>query len=396
MRTIKALTPENKISSTTAVAQQRVNKLVGYGRPSTYRRLFKRLPKRSRRRVVRYSLLTANLLILALVSAFLIQGGHDSTASFAKSTPATLGDPSVVSNPLDQLSSADIAVQLSRVANLSETQAVINNADTINAQLAVSSDSQTVVTQPQVLTSGLKSRKDIQTYTVKAGDTVPSIAAQFGVTSDTIRWSNDLTGDSVSAGTKLLISPVNGILYKVKSGDTVDSVAAKFHASKDLLVAINDAEISGLPAAGEYIIIPGGTPATTPVAATTFNTGGGTAFAWGGYGAIYGGNGYDAGNCTWWAAYRRAQVGKPIPSNLGNASTWKVLGQAAGMGVGTTPRQWAIIWFQPRDYYGHVGFVESVNGDGSVNISEMNVYGWNVVSHRTIPASQASSYYYIY
>jgi surface antigen len=356
--------------------------------------LFKALPKRSRKRVIRYGLLTANFLLLAVVAGFLINSGQDNGAALARVSLAAPGSDRTISNPLDQLSSADIAVQLARTAILSETQAVTNNADTLNAQQTVGSDSQTVVAKPQIVANGLKSRKDIQTYTVKNGDTVSSIAAQFGVTSDTIRWSNGLSGDNVAAGKQLLISPVNGIVYQVKAGDTADSLAAKYHANKDLLVAINDAEISGLPAPGQYIIIPGGTPATPTFAATASPSYGG--FAWGGYGAIYSGNGYDAGNCTWWAAYRRAQVGKPIPSNLGNASTWKVLAQQAGLGVGTTPRQYAVIWFAPRDYYGHVGFVESVNGDGSVNISEMNVYGWNVVDHKTIPASQASSYYYIY
>lgn len=358
--------------------------------------MFKRLPKRSRKRAIRYSLLTANLLILIFVSSFVIQGGQTRNSSFANQGAYALGESPTKANPLDQLSSADIAVQLALAANLSESQAVANNADTLNAQQTVRSDSQTVVAKPQIVTSGLKSRRDIQFYTVVAGDTVSSIATKFGITSDTIRWSNDVSGDNVSAGKILAISPVNGILYKVKAGDTADNIASKYSANKDLLIAINDAEISGLPSVGEYIIIPGGTPAAAPVAAQRNFLGGGGSFAWGGSSAIYGGNGYDAGNCTWWAAYRRAQVGMPIPSNLGNASTWKVLGQRAGMGVSNTPRQYAIIWTPPRDYYGHVGFVESVNADGSVNISEMNVYGWNVVNRKTLSAGQASAYSYIY
>lgn len=383
-------------SNTTALTLKRVARATSYARLSTYQRMFKRLPKRSRKRAIRYSLLTANLLILIFVSSFVIQGGQTRNSSFANQGAYALGESPTKANPLDQLSSADIAVQLALAANLSESQAVANNADTLNAQQTVRSDSQTVVAKPQIVTSGLKSRRDIQFYTVVAGDTVSSIATKFGITSDTIRWSNDVSGDNVSAGKILAISPVNGILYKVKAGDTADNIASKYSANKDLLIAINDAEISGLPSVGEYIIIPGGTPAAAPVAAQRNFLGGGGSFAWGGSSAIYGGNGYDAGNCTWWAAYRRAQVGMPIPSNLGNASTWKVLGQRAGMGVSNTPRQYAIIWTPPRDYYGHVGFVESVNADGSVNISEMNVYGWNVVNRKTLSAGQASAYSYIY
>ena len=46
---------------------------------------------------------------------------------------------------------------------------------------------------------------------------------------------------------------------------------------------------------------------------------------------------------------------------------------------------------------GHVAYVEQVNGDGSILISEMN-YNTppGIVDYRTIPASMASSYNYIH
>src|SRR4029079_4055940 len=100
--------------------------------------------------------------------------------------------------------------------------------------------------------------------------------------------------------------------------------------------------------------------------------------------------------CTWWAATRRAQAGRPIPSNLGNASTWKILAQRAGRGVGNAPQAGAVIWTPPRDYYGHVGYVESVDADGTVHVSEMNVMGWGRVSSKTLSAAEAARYGYIY
>lgn len=331
------------------------------------------------------------------MAGFVVQGRqHGGTHVTNQAAVLSSNSANTVVNPLDQLSSADIAVHIARAANLDESQAVTNKADTVNAQQVVSSTNQSVVAKPQVVSDGLKSRKDIQVYTVVAGDTVPSVATKFGVTSDTIRWSNGITGDALTAGKQLLISPVNGIIYQVKAGDTAEALATKYHSNKDLLIAMNDAEISGLPV-GQNIIIPGGSPATvattvsTPAAAAS--SGG---FAWGGYAAIYGSNGYDYGYCTWWAATRRAQTGRPVPSNLGNASTWKVLAQRAGFGVGNVPAAGAVIWTPPRDYYGHVGYVESVNADGSVNISEMNVIGWGRVDNKTLSAEQAAAYSYIY
>ena len=319
----------------------------------------------------------------------------DATSSSAPSLLATKAGEEAIVDPLDKLSSADIAVNVARTARLEEATSVANLADSVNAQLAITPSDEVIAHKPQVVATGLKSRLDIQTYVVQEGDSIPSIAEKFGVTSDTIRWSNDINGDNVTPGTELIISPINGVVYKVAETDTVDSIAARFGANQDQIIVFNDVEIGGLPI-GEYIVIPNGRPIvrarTNSVAGVAASSG----FAWGGYSPVYGGNGYDYGYCTWWAAVRRAQIGRPIPSNLGNASTWRILGQRAGLGIGTVPQPGAVIWTPPRDYYGHVGFVESVNPDGSVNISEMNTVGWGVVSHKTLSPAEAAGYWYIY
>jgi peptidoglycan DL-endopeptidase CwlO len=97
-----------------------------------------------------------------------------------------------------------------------------------------------------------------------------------------------------------------------------------------------------------------------------------------------GGNTYTAGYCTWYAKSRRPD----LPNNLGNADTWVARASAQGIPTGSAPRAGAI---GQRGM--HVVYVESVNGDGTVSISEMNHAGWNVVSSRTVPASY---FQYIY
>ena len=305
------------------------------------------------------------------------------------------GSETAATNPLDRLSSADIAVYIAQATHLQESTSVTNKADTVNAQLTIAPAADVITAKPQVIATGLKSRKDIQKYIAKDGDTVSSIADKFGINSDTVRWSNDLTGDSVSTGKELIIAPINGIVYQVKSGDTLDSLATKYRANKDQIAVFNDAESGDLPI-GQYIVIPAGIPPARTAAPSVANVAASSGFAWGGGGPVYGSNGYDYGYCTWWAAVRRSQAGHPLPSNLGNASTWKILAQRAGSGVGNAPQGGAVIWTPPRDYYGHVGYVESVNADGSVEVSEMNVAGWGRVSHKTLSASEAAGYSYIY
>lgn len=102
-----------------------------------------------------------------------------------------------------------------------------------------------------------------------------------------------------------------------------------------------------------------------------------------------GGNSYDVGYCTWYVKNRR---GASIPDNLGNANTWYSRAAAAGLSVGSIPKPGAV-GTTTRGQYGHVVYVESVNPDGSINISEMNYKGWNKVSSRT---TQASEFLYIY
>jgi surface antigen/LysM repeat protein len=357
---------------------------------AAYRRMLRRSLRKSRKRVIRYSLLAANIAILLIVAVFVL--GNPNAGRSVNQNALGITSEGVAADPLDQLSSADIAMHVARMTRLDEATAVVNQADTVNAQLSITPADDKVVAKPQIVATELKSHKDIKRHLTVEGDTISALAAKYGITSETIRWSNALTStDAIPAGKELLISPVNGIVYQVKDGDTVDSVAQKFSANKAKIIAFNDAEVAGLKT-GQHIVVPDGV--LTPVARTPAIYNGG--FSWGGYAPIYGGNGYDYGYCTWWVAVRRNQVGKPIPSNLGNASTWKVLAQRAGLAVGNTPAQYAVIWTPPRDYYGHVGFVEEVLPDGRVRVSDMNVAGWGRTSERILTPAQAAGYSYIY
>jgi surface antigen len=315
--------------------------------------------------------------------------------------PATqaTGISSTGAIPLDQLSSADIAVNIAQATGLPEATAITNQADSADADLSIASVASTVVSEPQEVATAFKSRFDIQTYTAQNGDTISSIAAKFNVTSDSIRWSNGLTGNTVSVGTKLAVPPINGIVYTVKQSDTIQSIAQKYNADQAQLIAVNDTEISGLQP-GEQIVIPNGQEASAPAAASFLgiSSGGSLAASYAGFGQCeyagkaYSNYGYDCGYCTWWAAMRRAANGEAVPSNLGEAYSWRYTAAAMGIPEGNKPQPGAVIWF-PDD---HVAYVESVAADGTTTISEMNHEGWGIMDYRTFTASEASSYTYIY
>lgn len=98
------------------------------------------------------------------------------------------------------------------------------------------------------------------------------------------------------------------------------------------------------------------------------------------------GNTYYYGYCTWYAKQRRPD----LPNMLGNGGQWVANAAARGYATGSVPRAGAI-----AETYGHVAYVESVNGDGTLVISEMNgPAGFGVVGTRTVPASTYFGYIY--
>lgn len=354
----------------------------------------KKISRTLRKRIIRYGLITLNIAVLLVVVGIVFKNPSSSKA-VKQGALNQESNNSVVTNPLDELSSADIALQVARIARLPEATSVQNNADTQSEQLSIVTSGSQTVTKPQIVSTALKSKKDIKIHIVKEGETVTALATLYGVTSDSIKWSNSIISDTLAVGKKLYIPPVNGVVHEVVRGDTPDSLATKYKANKEQIIADNDAEVAGLTM-GERVLVRDGSVAP-PVA--RYSAVAYSGFAWGGSNPVYNGggyNGYDYGYCTWYVANKRSAAGRPIPSNLGNASTWRALSQRAGFSVGNAPAAGAVIWTPPRDYYGHVGYVESVSEDGSVLVSEMNVVGWARVSTKTLTAAQAATYSYIY
>jgi surface antigen len=332
-----------------------------------------------------------NILLLGAIGVFMLRGTQAEHV-LENSLATSSGDAS--SEPLDQLSSADVAVNAAKALALPETPGVINQAQSVNAELAIAPADTTVVAKPQTVATKFASSKDIKSYTVQGGDNVASIAAKFNITSDSVMWSNNLSGNSVNADTKLAIPPINGIVYTVKNGDTIDNLSQKYRANKEQLVAVNDIELSGLKI-GQQILIPNGVQPAPVFTARAIA-------------AVYGPyNGYDYGWCTWYAANRRNQMGNPVPGNLGNANTWAALAASFGIATGPSPRAGAVAMKHARAP-GHVGVVESVNGDGSFWMSEMNSSGqasmadssprggWGVVDWKLVPESSVGTYTFIY
>ena len=101
---------------------------------------------------------------------------------------------------------------------------------------------------------------------------------------------------------------------------------------------------------------------------------------------------YDTYQCTWWAAMRRNQIGKPVDAHMGNGAQWNDTAARLGYKVSNNPKPGDVMCFEggvlgSDGYYGHVAVVEQVNSDGSILISQSGT-GWMAVVAQTISAAQ--------
>lgn len=101
---------------------------------------------------------------------------------------------------------------------------------------------------------------------------------------------------------------------------------------------------------------------------------------------------YDTYQCTWWAAMRRNQIGKPVDAHMGNGAQWNDTAARLGYKVGRSPKPGDVMCFEAGvlgadGYYGHVAVVEQVNSDGSILISQSGT-GWMAVVTQTISSAQ--------
>lgn len=334
--------------------------------------------KAVKKRLIRFGLVGANLVVLAAVLFFVAT----SSETVKPSVVASRVSAETAVSPVDRLTSFDVAANVAKAANVPEKTPIINQAQSAHVAVVVSASDTGVAVKPQVVTTAQKSWRDITEYTVVAGDTVPSLAQKFGVTSESIRWSNGLSTDSVNVGTKLVMPPVSGIVYTVKSGDTPQSIATAYHTTADKIIQDNDAE-NGLTV-GRRIIVRDGK--IIPVVTRQTSNSTYTAVA-GSFVPQYSANGYPWGWCTWYAASRGG-----APSNWGNANTWAYYARLSGWNVSSTPTAGAI--FQTSaGWAGHVGMVDEVYENGTMKVSDMNGFaGWGRVGSAIVSVSAYPNY----
>lgn len=110
------------------------------------------------------------------------------------------------------------------------------------------------------------SSSEISVYIVRSGDTLSGIAEMFDVSTNTIRWANDIGVGGIKPGQTLVILPITGVRHTVKKGDTIATIAKKYKADQDEIADYNSLVSGASLVAGDIVIIPDGTVAAPVVA----------------------------------------------------------------------------------------------------------------------------------
>ena len=246
--------------------------------------------------------------------------------------------------------------------------------------------------------------KQVKIYNTQAGDTLQSIAQNFGISTQTILWANPkLTSSTIKAGWQLIILPTDGVLVTATDNDTLPDIARKYGVPMETIISYNALASAEDINGGDLIIVPGGTmpeppkPKPTPKPTTpkkpvvpkdTSKIGGagpiedvtpepdivddGT------------GHTFPKGYCTWYVAQRlgsKVQLG-------GNAKAWIANSKAYGAVVDRDPAPGTILVTNESRKYGHVAYVEEVT-ETSVIVTEMNYEKFGKVDRREIPLNSS-------
>ena len=108
----------------------------------------------------------------------------------------------------------------------------------------------------QVLLIPISENVNNITYTVKAGDSLYSIAQKYGTTVDEIKKANNLTSNLLSIGQQLKIPTTKDYLdYTVQSGDSLYKIAQKFNTTVNDIINLNNLTTSLLQI-GQQLKIP--------------------------------------------------------------------------------------------------------------------------------------------
>jgi len=106
-------------------------------------------------------------------------------------------------------------------------------------------------------------RNGLLSYRIEEGDNLSAIAAEFGISVNTILWANDIEDSRfIQPGDELVILPVSGILHVVEDGESLDSIAEEYDVELHEIATFNGSKVM----VGDTVVVPHARPASEVVA----------------------------------------------------------------------------------------------------------------------------------
>jgi len=220
-----------------------------------------------------------------------------------KTTPKPLGDPRLAQNGAAPVSRAVVLVFTLSIAALAllgctRDRPVEGNVATPGAAVAEMIQLSTIPTstpqpalsgEPSVVVSDTASAdgtpaptveggaETIEEYIVESGDTLLSIAIDFGMALDDLRALNFLDNDLISVGQPLRVRVLpptptptpEPFFYTVQAGDSLGGIATRFGIGMVDLMNANRLEDPNAIAVGRELIIPGAAPVASGESGST-------------------------------------------------------------------------------------------------------------------------------
>jgi murein DD-endopeptidase MepM/ murein hydrolase activator NlpD len=233
----------------------------------------------------------------------------------ASATPRPTLAPTVTPRPTDvPITAAEAAVPQTfpTAASNEIAVALLNPVPAAPNAPAIPRDSAPFTIRP------LKSRTEVIQYTVAAGDTLESIASNFGLTDVySLVWANKKSKlVPLRPGNQINILPQDGVYYEVTEPVTIAAVAEKFKVDPFTIIDTEYNELFGsspetLLVKGMWVVIPGGESERINLLPPNPNVN------------AAGASGVVSGNYTLWGCSATVQGGSPPYSRpLTGSFTW--------------------------------------------------------------------------
>ncbi len=219
------------------------------------------MPGESPKNVISWSLFTSGWLVLGCIAVFVgafFVLPYSANAGLLSNIFRFLtgGEEKIVNDT----SAAYISFPLlgSQVPNL-VPPGVGGPVEGQDSSLPVIQDGALVATRNPLGILAGSGQDQILIYTVQEGDNPSSIAANFGISLNTLLWANNIRNPNlIKAGDELVILPISGVKYEIKAGDTLESIAKKFRADPGEIMSFNGLAIGEVLVVASVIIIPDG------------------------------------------------------------------------------------------------------------------------------------------